>query len=233
MTERALVAYVRVSSTAKADHEPSATEQERAIRSRFPVIDTYRDEGVSGANGIEHRTGLPLALERIGSGEAQGLVVHRLDRLARELTVQEAILARVWSLGGSVWTVAGEVPRDDPDDPMRTAMRQMAGVFSELERRTVIMRLRGGKRAKRQGGGYIGGNVAYGQTVASRDYVPDEEELAAVRTMQRLRRKGRSYREIADHLTSHGVTTKRGGNWHATTVMRILQRYRRAHVRNG
>ncbi len=32
---------------------------------------------------------------------------------------------------------------DDPDDPLRTVMRQMVGVFAELERRTVAKRLSG------------------------------------------------------------------------------------------
>ena len=56
-----------------------------------------------------------------------GVVVYNLDRLARKLTVQEGVLATVWDRGGSVFSLGdgGEVQQDDPDDPMRTAMRQM------------------------------------------------------------------------------------------------------------
>ena len=64
----------------------------------------------------------------VEDGTASGLVVYKLDELARSLTVQEGTLAKVWGLGGSVFSVdLGEVARDDPDDPMRTAMRQMVG----------------------------------------------------------------------------------------------------------
>ncbi|HEV2928352.1 MAG TPA: hypothetical protein VGW74_06645 [Propionibacteriaceae bacterium] len=45
-------------------------------------------------------------------------------------------------------TDQGEVLRDDPDDPMRTAMRKMAGVMYELDRRLVVPRLRRGRRLK-------------------------------------------------------------------------------------
>jgi hypothetical protein len=57
--------------------------------------------------------------------EAEGVVMRDLDRTARTLTVQEAVLAQLWSLGGHAYVVTDqdEVPQDDPDDPMRTAWR--------------------------------------------------------------------------------------------------------------
>jgi hypothetical protein len=55
-------------------------------------------------------------------------VVARLARLARALTVQKASLAVAWQAGGHVFTAdAGEVLRDDPANPMRTALRQVVG----------------------------------------------------------------------------------------------------------
>ena len=67
------------------------------------------------------------------------MVVRDLDRLARAVGVQEAVLAEVWGKNGVVYTSTppAEVPRDDPDDPMRTAMRQMRGMFHELDRRLI------------------------------------------------------------------------------------------------
>ena len=63
----------------------------------------------------------------IGDGQADGLIVGEMARLARELYIQEAVLAMVWDMGGAVFCAdTGEVMQDDPDDPMRTAMRQMA-----------------------------------------------------------------------------------------------------------
>lgn len=47
---------------------------------------------MSGALPVHERPGLLAALEALEADEAHGLVVHRLDRLARELHVQEAAL---------------------------------------------------------------------------------------------------------------------------------------------
>ena len=86
------------------------------------------------------------------------MVISSIDRLARVLTVQEAILGMIWKLDGKLFTVdGGEVTPDDPDDPMRTAMRQMAGVFAQLDRAMVIKRLRNGRQTKAERGGYAGG----------------------------------------------------------------------------
>lgn len=60
---------------------------------------------------------------------AVGLVVRDLDRIGRTAETQEAILATVWAVRGHrVFTCAGEVLADDPDDPMRRVMRQVVGV---------------------------------------------------------------------------------------------------------
>ncbi len=64
-------------------------------------------------------------------------------------------LAQIWKHGGRAFTAdAGEV---HPDDPMRTAMRQMMGVFAQLERSMIAARLRHGRREKASQGGYAYG----------------------------------------------------------------------------
>ena len=88
----------------------------------------FPEEGRSGALDLEDRAALTAAIDMIATGKADGLVCYSLARLAREITVQEAILAKVWEeAGGRVFTTdQGEVQRDDPDDPMRTAMERYA-----------------------------------------------------------------------------------------------------------
>src|SRR5215831_44175 len=121
-----IVAYVRV-STANQALGDSTKAQEEAIRAwgaqhGYEIVAVRADNGRSGVLDETERPGLLAALNLIEDGEADALVVHRLDRLARALHVQEAVVARVWAVGGNVWEVVGEreVLRDDPDDPMRT-----------------------------------------------------------------------------------------------------------------
>ena len=225
-----LAAYVRVSTDAQAREGLGLSVQRKAITSwakanGHRVVLWAADEGVSGANGVEAREGLYSALVAVQEGQAQGLVAYNLDRLARALHVQEGILGQVWAAGGGVFTVEdGELREDDPDDPYRTAMRQMRGVFSQLERSVIRKRMRDGRRAKAEQGGYAGGAPSLGYRAEGRALVADEEEQAVVARIAALRAQGLSLRAICAALEADGLRSKRGGAWQPTTVNRILRR---------
>jgi DNA invertase Pin-like site-specific DNA recombinase len=186
----------------------------------------FPEEGRSGALDLEDRVALTAAIDMIATGKAEGLVCYASTGSPGEITVQEAILAKVWEEpGGRVFTAdQGEVLRDDPDDPMRTAMRKMAGVMYELDRRLVVARLRRGRRLKAERGGFAGGGVRYGFTTERKQLIPDQAEREVARRIHRLHRSGLSIRKIADQLNAEQVPAKRGGTWHPTTVARVLRR---------
>ena len=71
------------------------------------------DEGISGANRIDTREGLYDALAAVRSGRAEAIAVTALDRVARQMTQQEGVLAEVWHHGGKVFSLGdgGEVSR--------------------------------------------------------------------------------------------------------------------------
>jgi DNA invertase Pin-like site-specific DNA recombinase len=215
----------------KNDHEPSAKEQEAAIRAwakraGHKVAAVYADEDVSGTNGVKDREALGQALADLRDGKADGLAAAHMDRLSRKLTVQEAILGKAWKAGARVFTAdAGEVLADDEEDPVRTAIRQMLGVFAQLEQGMIRARLVRGKRAKRERGGYTGGWVPLGMRAEDRELVPDPQEQAAVALILAQHDQGASLREIIAALEEGGHRTKRGGRWHPSTVSRTLARH--------
>lgn len=89
------------------------------------------------------REGLSGALEAISDGRASGLVVARMDRLARLLVESETALALVWNFGGSMFSVdSGEVQRDESDEPLVRALQLIVATIGELERNTSIVRMR-------------------------------------------------------------------------------------------
>lgn len=230
-----LAAYVRVSTDGQADEGFGLDIQRKSIK-RWATANGHRivrwcsDEGVSGALDALDREGLACVVDAVESGHAEGAVVARLDRLARKLTVQEAALAHLWRAGGSVFAVdGGEVLQDDSDDPMRTAMRQMVGVFSELERSMIAKRMRDGRRAKAERGGYAFGRPGYGFKAEGGELVTDDAQQAALRRIRELRAEGRSYREMADILTAEGHKpkgnkTETSGKWHPESLRRIVAR---------
>ncbi|PZS37450.1 MAG: hypothetical protein DLM62_19205 [Pseudonocardiales bacterium] len=94
------------------------------------IIAEYVDAGVSGATDAVDRPGLSDAVEQIGRpSHADGIIAARLDRLARALTVQEAILALCWREGARVFTAdTGEVLRDDAHQQQREPAPQATDV---------------------------------------------------------------------------------------------------------
>jgi DNA invertase Pin-like site-specific DNA recombinase len=104
-----VVGYVRVSTDRQVEEGLGLEIQEQAIRSwagdkGHTLVALMRDEGQSGSNGIDTRIGLADALETLRDGRTQALVVYRLDRLARDLVIQEQLLAETWRKGCQVFS---------------------------------------------------------------------------------------------------------------------------------
>jgi len=150
-----------------------------------------------------------------------------VDRLARDLVLQEQLLADVRRHGADVFsTSAAEASylTDDPDDPSRKLIRQVLGAVNEYERAMIALRLRSGRRRKHDNGGYAYGSPPYGSRAQGRTLVEHPDEQAALRRMHELRRDGRSYRAIAATLQAEGHHPKRGSLWYPMTVRQILVR---------
>lgn len=232
MAKPKAVGYVRVSTEAQVDGD-SLDAQRAQIRQwakthGFTLVAIYEDAGISGSNGLDTRQGLYDALDAITSGRASTLVVKNLDRLARALHVQEGVLAQVWTADARTWSIedGGEVLEDDPDDPMRTAMRQMRGVFSQLERGMINKRMRDGRARKRAADGYVGGRPKYGERAEDGRLVEDETERQVVDLVRSMRSQSEpaSYRAIADELEQRRLKPRKGERFHPTQVMRIARR---------
>lgn len=221
-----VVGYIRVSTVGQVEDGAGLEIQEGLVREwakkhGHELVALHRDEGVSGSR--DDRVGLEEALASIKYNGADGLVVSSLDRLARSLTVQEAALLQVWTSGGRVFAVeTGEVLADDPDDPVRTFVRQVLGAVSQLEAGMIARRLRRGRDHKRAEGGYAAGAPPYGWRAEKGSLVPDPSEQAVLARIRGLRGDGMSLRGIASTLNSKGVPTKRGGRWHPYGVSRVL-----------
>jgi DNA invertase Pin-like site-specific DNA recombinase len=225
-----LAAYVRVSTKGQADDGLGRVDQERRIRTwtkrnGHTICGQVAFDQASGTTPVDQRPGFVEVMGRIRDGQCEGLVVLNLGRVARLLTVQEAALAMVWSTGGRVFTVdAGEVLQDDPDDPMRTAIRQMMAAFHQLDRAMIVARLQGGRQVKAAQGGYAYGAPAFGQAALDKALVADEAERATIRRILELERGGLSLRQMAAVLEAEGRPAKRGGKWHPQTIARVLER---------
>lgn len=187
------------------------------------IVKICRDEAITGKAGDDERPGLSEALQMLAEGRADALLAPNLDRLARHLTQQEAILSVVWAHGKRVFTAdRGEHLPDDDDDPMRTFVRQVMGAAAQLERGLIVKRLKSGRRQKAERGGYATGSPPYGQRVVDGELVEHPEEIAVLRQVRAWAVEGVGVRAIARRLNDAGVPSKRGGQWHPSTVSRLV-----------
>jgi len=230
-----VIAYLRVSTNGQASDGYGLDVQRKACRAwakanGHKIVGWFDDPGVSGTLDAAERPGLSAALDALRPPpKATGLLVARLDRLARSLTVQEACLQIAWRAEAAVFTAdGGEVLADDPSDPMRTAMRQMAGVFAQLDRALVVKRMKDGREAKAATGRHAAGEYPFGYRGVGegkdRDAAPDPDEQATLSKIMELRSVGQSYRAIAERLDAEGLRPRRAANWSSMAVRNIVTR---------
>lgn len=225
MTTQRVIGYVRVSTQEQVEGF-GLTIQRDGIRAYckergLRLVDIAADEGISGSNGLDTRPGLTEALLRVEDHEASGIVVYRLDRLARDLLLQETILVQMRKCGGEVLSVSE--PDIDSDDPTRILVRQVLGAIAQYERAMIRRRTAAGRARKIAAGGYGGGKPRYGYRAEGGDLIPDETEQAVIIRVGALRDQGKSLREIAAVLDSEGVQPRTAGaKWHPATVSGLL-----------
>ncbi|WP_051877155.1 recombinase family protein [Streptomyces natalensis] len=134
---RRLVLLLSESVSPSYDHAQQDRDGHRwARRNGFTVVRSVHE----AQGGEAWQEGLQLVQDKA----VDGVLVASLAHLGPALVRQEALLQYIWAHGARVYTVSdGEIPEDDPDDPMRTAMRQMRGVMEELIRSLDAQRGRG------------------------------------------------------------------------------------------
>src|SRR5215510_15702060 len=142
------LAYLRTSSAANVgDGKASDKRQRDAIQSfakhaGYELVGEFYDAAVSGADPIDTRPGFRELLERIVGNGVRTVIVEDASRFARTLMTQEAGIATLAGLGVRVVTSRGDDLTDSDDDEMRVAMRQIAGVFSQLEKTRLVKKLK-------------------------------------------------------------------------------------------
>jgi len=217
-------AYVRVSSHNSADHAESLEIQRRKIldyckEKNLHLDRVYEDKGISGT--IKDRPALLELLKDCEAGRVKKLVVYKQDRLSRELTVALWLETQFKKYDVEVISVAD--PEYDLEDPLQKAFKHIADIFAELDRDTVVMRLREGRINNAKNGERGSGPVPYGYKKVGDVLIIDAEESKWVDKIFRWKVKGIRYSEILNRLNKAGVTTKRGKRFSAAALTYLLK----------
>lgn len=220
-------AYLRV-STGNQKEEKTIQIQEIAIKeyaekNNINIVKMFEDDGISG--GLEDRPALAELFDSLKTNgkDIEGIIIYRLDRLARSVRIQENLIYDLQEKRGKK-IISIKEPDLDSKDITRVLTRQILGSISQYERGVIAMRLKSGRLNKLRKGGFPGGGVAMGYEVIDKELVRKPEDVAIVRQIYYLKRYKRySLSEICKTLNGNNIKTPKGGaQWYAGTVKYIL-----------
>ncbi len=213
------VAYARYSSDKQ--QESSIVVQLAEIK-RFcqqhglEIVHEYVDEAQTGTNS--NRRNFQQMVKDATNGEFQFVVVHRMDRWARN--VDDARYYKKYFANHGVKVVSSIEEFDEtPEGEFFELMSMgMAELYSKKLSREAIA----GKMANARCGKIYGGTPLLGYKVQGKFYVIDAKEAEAVRVLFRMFVDGYSYVEIRDYLNNKGFTHSDGRPFtaHFTDILR-------------
>lgn len=122
------------------------------------IVKVFREEGVSGATDWDDREAFTEIMTRLLANGVRAVLVENLSLLARDLMVQESILADFRNKRLELVSVAE--PDLDNNDPTRLLMRQMLGAFHQYEKAMIVAKLKGARQRKKAREGRCEGRKA-------------------------------------------------------------------------
>ena len=201
------VGYARVSTDEQGVSGLGLEAQEAAIRTetahRGWRLEAMHVDVASGSS-MRKRGELGKALRMLGRGDADVLVVAKLDRLSRSRLDFATLLETAAREGWAVTVL--DLGVDTTTSNGRLIMSIMIAL-AQWEREAI------GDRTKKA----LEQVVAKGGKLGRRSGVSDETR----HTIRALRAADMSWQKVADALTATGVPTAQGGRWHANTVRRL------------
>lgn len=220
------VSYLRTSSASNVGSDKDSDKRQRdaiqayADREGVEVVAEFYDADVSGSDPIETRPGFAALLDSIEENGVRTVIVEDASRFARQLIVQEAGIIALIARGVRVFTASGD-DLTATDDPLKVAMRQIAGVFAQLEKARLVAKLKSARERKRATGVKVEGRKSYAEIDVEKH---GGQMISLAKKLRRKLPKGgrRSLRAIAGQLSEAGFVSAAGKPYSATAVARML-----------
>lgn len=157
------VAYMRVSTEKQAEEGNGLESQKRDIenycrKNELIVSDWYVDDGYTGAN--MDRPELQRLIHDCSKKRIKCVVAFKLDRISRSMIDGIYMIERVFQPNDVIFKCVHDSV--SYDSPMEQAYTQMMAVFAQLDKNTMMLRMRGGMLERvKQGYWMGGGNTPY------------------------------------------------------------------------
>ena len=220
-----VIGYVRVSTEQQADSGISLEAQQKKLDlysqlHELALVQTIVDSGVS-AKTLE-RPGLQRALALLQDGEADGLLVAKLDRLTRSVRDLGQLIDRYFGerRGHALLSVSEQI--DTRSAGGRLVLNVLASV-SQWEREAIGERTQTALQYLRSKGRCVSRFAPYGFTKTPAGALERvEDEQAVIDEANRLRRQGLSLRAVARRLWDAGHRSRRGTPFGPGQVLQMV-----------
>jgi DNA invertase Pin-like site-specific DNA recombinase len=151
------VLYIRVSSSQQADNDydlegfsiPAQRDalQRKAASLGLQVVEEYVDRGESGKTA--NRPGLQALLTRLEQGDIQAVLVHKIDRLARNRADDVAIVMKIRAAGAQLVSATENID----ETPSGLLLHGIMSSIAEFYSRNLATEIMKGTTQKAKAGG--------------------------------------------------------------------------------
>jgi DNA invertase Pin-like site-specific DNA recombinase len=215
--------YCRVSGPSQVEGDGFPRQREAietyARANGLRIVRWFNEKAVPGKTEWEDRPAWSeMVLELNG---VCTIVIEKLDRLARDLMVQEHVITDLQARGVKLVSVC------EPDlmatDPTRVLMRQIMGAIAQYDKSMLVAKLRASRDRKKKQTGRCEGALPYGSPGTAAE---EQEVLEKVRAM---RGDGASWWACCDELNSMGYRTRprkgtpEGAEWYPGNLSRLFE----------
>ena len=211
------VAYYRVSTKKQGNSGLGLDAQQKAVADylnggNWQLLGSYTDVE---SGGDDARPQLAQAMDHAKKAKAT-LLIAKLDRLSRRVS----FVSRLMESGVTFVAV---------DNPHATKLViHMMVVMAEEERRLTSERTKAALAAAKRRGVKLGNprlSDARKLAAATRQLTADTFAEKVIPAIRQIRKEGHTtLRAIAECLNDRGVRTRRGNDWTAVAVNRVLER---------
>ena len=224
-----VVAYLRLSVDERHTGSISFSVQQEHIaalaeRLGAEIVESVRDNAISGAVAFKKRPGGKRVLALANTGAIDAIFALRQERLFRD-TRESLQYADEWHQNGVAvyFCEDGGAPLDIAS-PSGRMIYTMKSAVASYEREQTGLRVRENKASRKlQGKTYCA--PRYGYDNVGGYEVANATEQAIIQRVRGLRTAGESLRGIAKLLNADGIRTKKNsGGWSAQAINDILNR---------
>ncbi len=219
MRKSKVFAYLRVSGKGQINGDglvrQSTVIENYAKNNTLEIVKYFSDEGISGT--LENRPALASMLIDLELNGVKTVIIEKVDRLARDLMIQEAIINEFRNKKLKLISVY-EGENILSDDPTRKLVRQVLGAISEYDKKMTVLKLRAARERKKLEFGKCEGRKGY------KEVLP--EIIIEIKKLRRKPRKGKrkTFEEITQVLNQKGFRSISGKKFTGNNVSTLLHR---------